>query len=125
MVTMRSASRIISRVMARARWAERSRPCSSPTSSEKPEAWHPSRAEVPADDTATSKPARAGKILRATASARGLRQVFPEQTNRIFFKERRLRRNRGTGRAHQTVLERPIVAPQRYKQPVDFATDSD
>ena len=44
----------------------------------------------------------------ANASARGLRQVFPEQTNRIFFKERRLRRNRGTAGSLQTVRADPL-----------------
>jgi hypothetical protein len=40
-------------------------------------------ADVPAEETDTSAPAR---TCRAIASASGLRHVLPEHTNRIFFK---------------------------------------
>src|SRR5512139_1325688 len=46
----------------------------------------PSSADAPADAIPTGKPSRGGRTCLAMTSARGLRQVLPEQTNRIFFK---------------------------------------
>src|SRR3954463_10058481 len=88
MARIRSASRTRSRLSDCARWELRSMLRSMPTSSEPSDAGAPSHALVPALATSTSDSPRSMLILRAIASASGLRQVLPVQTNRTFMRSR-------------------------------------
>src|SRR6185312_5391687 len=63
-------------------------PRSIPTSNDPSLAGAPSCALVPALATSTSVSPRSIDTLRAIASASGLRQVLPVQTNRIFMNSR-------------------------------------
>ncbi len=81
---IRSLERTRSRVRLTARCSLRSIPRSIATSSAPSDAGPPSQALVPALLTSTSESPRSIATLRASASAIGLRQVLPVQTNRIF-----------------------------------------
>jgi len=85
MTKMRSASETIAGVSFRDRWPVRSRPRSIPTSSASSVAGTLSHAFVPALETFRASNPRRSAILRASASARGLRQVLPLHTKSRFI----------------------------------------